>query len=110
MKSAPATRLLDDGDVVELGDRHFELIHTPGHSSGGITLWEAATATLFPVALVYDGPLIEDTYHADPVDYHRSMVRLYDLPVRMVHGGHFPSYDGARHKTIINEWLAAHDA
>jgi hypothetical protein len=33
------------------------------------------------------------------------MVRLYDLPVRIVHGGHFPSYDRARHRTIIGDWL-----
>jgi glyoxylase-like metal-dependent hydrolase (beta-lactamase superfamily II) len=109
VKSAPATRLLDDRDVIDLGDRQFEVIHTPGHSPGGIALWEAATATLFSGDIVYDGPLIEDTYHADPVDYHHSMVRLYDLPVRVVHGGHFPSYDGARHKAIINAWLAALD-
>ncbi|MFT7146997.1 MAG: glyoxylase-like metal-dependent hydrolase (beta-lactamase superfamily II) [Yoonia sp.] len=110
VKSAPSTRLLDDGDQIDLGNRQFEVIHTPGHSPGGIALWEAATETLFSGDIVYDGPLIEDTYHADPLDYHRSMVRLYDLPVRVVHGGHFPSYDGVRHKAIIHAWLAAHDA
>jgi glyoxylase-like metal-dependent hydrolase (beta-lactamase superfamily II) len=110
VKSAPATRLLADGDIVDLGDRQFEVIHTPGHSPGGIALWEAATATLFSGDIVYDGPLIEDTYHADPSDYYRSMVRLYDLPVRIVHGGHFPSYDGAKHRTIIRAWLDNHEA
>lgn len=105
VKSAPATRLLEDGDVVDLGDRHFEVIHTPGHSPGGIALWEAASGILFSGDIVYDGPLIEDTYHADAADYFRSMVRLHDLPVRVVHGGHFPSYDGARHREIIRAWL-----
>jgi glyoxylase-like metal-dependent hydrolase (beta-lactamase superfamily II) len=105
VKAAPATRLLDDGDVVDLGDRHFEVIHTPGHSPGGIALWEAATGILFSGDIVYDGPLIEDTYHADAADYYRSMVRLYDLPVRVVHGGHFGSYDGVRHREIIRAWL-----
>lgn len=103
--SAPATRLLEDGDILDLGDRHFEVIHTPGHSPGGLALWEAETATLFSGDIVYDGPLIEDTYHADAADYYRSMVRLYDLPVRVVHGGHFPSYDQARHRAIIRDWL-----
>jgi len=107
VRAAPATRLLEDGDVVDLGDRHFEVIHTPGHSPGGIALWEAATGILFSGDIVYDGPLIEDTYHADAADYHRSMVRLYDLPVRIVHGGHFPSYDGPRHREIIRAWLDA---
>jgi glyoxylase-like metal-dependent hydrolase (beta-lactamase superfamily II) len=105
VKSAPATRLLEDGDIVDLGDRHFEVIHTPGHSPGGIALWEAASGILFSGDIVYDGPLIEDTYHADATDYHRSMVRLFDLPVRVVHGGHFPSYDGPRHRAVIRAWL-----
>ncbi len=42
VKAAPATRILEDGDIVDLGDRQFEVIHTPGHSPGGIALWEAA--------------------------------------------------------------------
>lgn len=103
--SAPATRLLWDGDLVDLGDRQFEVIHTPGHSPGGIALWEAATGVLFSGDIVYDGPLIEDTYHANAADYHRSMVRLYDLPVRIVHGGHFASYGRERHRAIIRAWL-----
>ena len=110
VRGAKATRLLDDGDVIDLGNRYFEVIHTPGHSPGGIALWEAASGILLSGDIVYDGPLIEDTYHADAQDYHASMVRLYDLPVRVVHGGHFPSYDGSRHKAIIRGWLAAKDA
>ncbi len=105
LKSAPATRTVIDGDVIDLGDRHFEVIHTPGHSPGGIALWEAATETLFSGDIVYDGPLIEDTYHANGADYIASMKRLYDLPVNVVHGGHFPSYSGARHREIIKAWL-----
>jgi len=27
-----------------------------------------------------------------------------------VHGGHFPSYDGARHRAIVRAWLDAKDA
>jgi glyoxylase-like metal-dependent hydrolase (beta-lactamase superfamily II) len=105
VKAAPATRLLWDGDIVDLGDRRFEVIHTPGHSPGGIALWEAATGILFSGDIVYDGPLIESDVSAEMVQYHASMTRLYDLPVRMVHGGHFPSYDGARHRLIVRNWL-----
>ena len=110
VKGAPATRIVEDGDVIDLGDRHFEVIHTPGHSPGGIALWEAATGILFSGDIVYDGPLIEDTYHADATDYFASMKRLLEFPVRVVHGGHFPSYDGARHREIIGAWLEAKDA
>ena len=109
VKGAPATRLLADGDVIDLGDRHFEVVHTPGHSPGGIALFERETGILFSGDIVYDGPLVEDTYHADPADYYASMKRLLDLPVRIVHGGHFPSYDGARHREIIRAWLEARE-
>ena len=103
--AAPASRIVADGDVIDLGNRHFEVIHTPGHSPGGIALWEADTGILFSGDIVYDGPLIEDAYHSDPRDYLASMKRLHDLPVRIVHGGHFPSYDGGRHRRIIRRWL-----
>jgi glyoxylase-like metal-dependent hydrolase (beta-lactamase superfamily II) len=105
VRSAPASRLVEDGDVIDLGDRVFEVIHTPGHSPGGIALWEASTGILFSGDIVYDGPLIEDTYHANGEDYVRSMKRLYEIPARVVHGGHFPSYDGKRHKALIRQWL-----
>jgi glyoxylase-like metal-dependent hydrolase (beta-lactamase superfamily II) len=105
VRAAPATRLLADGDVIDLGDRHFEVIHAPGHSPGGIALWEAATGILFSGDIVYDGPLIEDTYHSNAADYYRSMKRLLELPVRVVHGGHFPSYGAERHRQIIRAWL-----
>ncbi|MEM0947954.1 MAG: MBL fold metallo-hydrolase [Pseudomonadota bacterium] len=106
-KAAPATRLLEDRDIVDLGDRHFEVIHTPGHSPGGIALWEASTGILFSGDIVYDGPLIEDTYHSNAADYRKSMERLYDLPVEIVHGGHFPSYGRDRHREIVGSWLDA---
>ena len=109
VRAAPATRIVEDGDVIDLGNRVLEVIHTPGHSPGGIALWEAATGTLFSGDIVYDGPLIEDTYHSDAADYVKSMTRLLGLPVRTVHGGHFPSYGAERHREILRAWLDAHE-
>ena len=109
VRPAPPTRVLEDGDRIDLGDRSFEVIHTPGHSPGGIALWEASTGTLFSGDIVYDGPLIEDAYHSNAADYERSMRRLLDLPVRVVHGGHFPSYGAERHRAIIRAWLDARE-
>ena len=31
-------RLLKDGEIIEIGDLKFEVLHTPGHSPGGISL------------------------------------------------------------------------
>lgn len=107
VKRAPATRLLEDGDVIDLGDRQFEIIHTPGHSPGGIALYEKATEILFSGDILYDGPLIEDTYHSNADDYLASMERLLTLKVRLVHGGHFPSFSGERYRDLITGWLDA---
>ncbi len=38
LKFAPADRKLQDGDVVEVGKVKLKIIHTPGHTRGGITI------------------------------------------------------------------------
>jgi glyoxylase-like metal-dependent hydrolase (beta-lactamase superfamily II) len=106
-KAAPATRLLEDGDEVDLGDRRFEVVHTPGHSPGGIALFERATGILFSGDIVYGGPLIEDCPGADAEAYARSMRLLLALPVRVMHGGHFPSCSGEWLRGLIRDWLKA---
>jgi glyoxylase-like metal-dependent hydrolase (beta-lactamase superfamily II) len=105
VRAAPVTRLLWDGDAIDLGDRRFEVIHTPGHSPGGIALWEAATGILFSGDIVYDGELVEGTTWLEDWQYITSMERLLRLPVRVVHAGHFPSYSGDRHRAMITDWL-----
>ncbi len=108
VKAAPATRLINEGDVLDLGDRVLEVLHTPGHSPGGISLWEAETGTLFSGDIVYDGPLVDNAYHSNLEDYAKSLARLRDLPVRTVHGGHFPSFSGERLRELADNWLRAH--
>ena len=103
--AAPATRVLADGDAVDLGDRRFEVIHSPGHSPGGIMLFERDSGVLFSGDTVYDGPLIDDAYHSDVPTYVETMKRIHDLPVRIVHGGHFPSFDGRRYRALIRAYL-----
>jgi len=34
-----ADRLLKDGDALEIGDTKLDIIHTPGHSRGGICIY-----------------------------------------------------------------------
>lgn len=105
VKAAPATRILHDHDLIDLGDRSFQVIHTPGHSPGGIALWEAATGILISGDIIYDGPLIEGTSAQEQVEYVTSLRRLAALPVRVVHGGHFPSFSGERLRAMIADWL-----
>ena len=105
VRPAPAGRLLDDGEIIDLGDRAFQVIHTPGHSPGGIALSEGKTGVLLSGDIVYDGPLIDDAYHSDRQDYARTLGQLRKLKVSVVHGGHFPSFGPARLRQIIDEYL-----
>ncbi len=105
VRPAPATRLLEAGDVIDLGDRHFDVIHVPGHSPGSIALWEAASGVLLAGDAVYDGELVDDAYHSNPHDYLDTMRRLRTLPVRVVHAGHYPSFGRDRYVELIDEYL-----
>lgn len=106
VQAAPATRLLKGGDVIDLGDRQFEVLHVPGHSPGSLALWEAASGVLLAGDAIYDGPLIDDAYHSNPADYVDTLRRLRSLPVRVVHGGHFPSFGRERYIALIDEYIA----
>ncbi len=103
---APATRLVDEGDVVELGDRRFEVLHLPGHSPGSIGLWEAESGTLFSGDAIYDGPLLDELPGSDIPTYVATMKRLRQLPVRVVHAGHDPSFGAARLRELCDAYLA----
>ncbi len=106
VKPAHVGRLLEHGDVIDLGNRHFEVVHTPGHSPGGIGLFEHATGIFLSGDIVYDGPLIDDAYHSEIGDYVATLERLSGLPVSVVHGGHFPSFGPTRFRQLIDEYLA----
>ena len=100
---------MDEGDVIDLGDRHFEVLHLPGHSAGSIGLWEAASGTLFSGDAVYDGPLLDRLPESDIGAYVQTMKRLRELPVRVVHAGHEPSFGRERLHEIIDAYLKKRD-
>lgn len=107
--STRATRIVGEGTEIDLGDRHFEVLHLPGHSPGSIGLWEEATGTLFSGDAIYDGPLLDELEGCDIPNYVATMKRLKELPVRVVHGGHDPSFGQERMIEICDEYLARRD-
>jgi len=107
IESTEPTRYIDEGDIVDLGDRHFEVMHLPGHSPGSIGLYDAGAETLFSGDAVYDGVLLDDLPDSNIADYIATMRRLRKLPVRVVHGGHEPSFGRTRLLSLIDSYLAA---
>lgn len=105
IRPAAPTRLVEEGDVVDLGDRAFEVLHLPGHSPGSAGLWEARTGTLFSGDAIYDGPLLDRLPESNLDDYLATMIRLRALPVTVVHAGHDPSFGRDRLVQIADRFI-----
>jgi glyoxylase-like metal-dependent hydrolase (beta-lactamase superfamily II) len=106
VRSAEATAL-DEGDVLDLGDRHFEVLHLPGHTPGSLGLWEAKSGTLFSGDAIYDGALLDTLPESDLVAYAATMKRLRELPVAVVHAGHEQSFGRERLVELVDAYLSA---
>jgi glyoxylase-like metal-dependent hydrolase (beta-lactamase superfamily II) len=104
--AAPLTGYLDEGDVVDLGDRSFQIFHMPGHSPGSIALLDAKNKTLFSGDLIYDGDLYDSVYHSDRELYRESLQRLREFDVDVIHGGHEESFGKQQMLEIIDNYLA----
>jgi len=99
------TRVLEEGDVVDLGDRAFTVLHLPGHSPDSIGLYCEGDGTLFSGDAVYDGPLLDGGDDSDIAAYVATMERLRALPVSVVHGGHEASFGRARLVELCDQYL-----
>jgi len=82
------TRVLRDGDVIDIGGRALRVLHTPGHSPGHMCFYEEARGYLFTGDLVYKDMLFAYYPSTDPQAYLRSIERAAALPARRVFPGH----------------------
>ena len=105
IEPAPLTRTLAEGDEVDLGDRRFRVLHLPGHSPDSIGLLDEKDGLFFSGDAIYDDTLLDDLPDSDRGAYRRTMARLVDLPIRIGHGGHGPSFDEARMRAIARGYL-----
>ena len=103
---AQLTRRVDEGDLIDLGDRVLEVLHLPGHTQGHIGLWEKERGLLFSGDALYDGLLLDHFYARAREEYVETMRRLAELPVSTVHGGHCPSFGRGRMRELIEDYLA----
>jgi glyoxylase-like metal-dependent hydrolase (beta-lactamase superfamily II) len=102
---APATEVIDEGAVIDLGDRRFEVLHLPGHTDDSIGLWEADTRTLLAGDAIYGGPLIDILPESCIDDYVATMRRLRDLRADVAHAGHDPSFGRERLFELADAYL-----
>lgn len=100
------TGFAGEGDVLDLGNRRFEVLHLPGHSPGGLGLWEPATGVLLTGDTLYDGLLLDTIPGADIPSLLSSLARLRDLPARLILGGHREPFGRDRMIELIDLYTA----
>ena len=105
VKGAPATRIVEHGDIIDLGDRQFEVLHLPGHSPGSIALWEEATATLLSGDVITQGKLLDELYHSDSDDYLASLERIRELKLDIVLPGHYETFGRAEFVKLVDDYI-----
>lgn len=106
IEPAPLTRVLGEGDIVDLGDRRFSVLHLPGHSPDSIALFDERDGIFFSGDAIYDDTLLDDLPDSDRAAYRHTMRRLLELPISTGHGGHGPSFDRDRMRAIAQAYLA----
>jgi glyoxylase-like metal-dependent hydrolase (beta-lactamase superfamily II) len=82
--------ILQDGDVMNIGNRDITIYHTPGHSPGHISVFDNKNGYLFTGDLLYDETPIYAFYPStNPVDLVHSWEKISDIPdVTKVFGSH----------------------
>lgn len=70
------TGWLHGGDVIDLGNRKLEVIHTPGHSAGGVSFLDRTGRALFVGDLLYLGRMYLFFADSDVVAFHESLRRV----------------------------------
>jgi len=110
-KSPKADRLLEDGDRIEVGSAVFEVLATPGHTRGGISLYTPDGPDGRPVVFTGDALFAGGIGRTDfPGSSHKALLesirsRLLALPPEtVVYPGHGPPTTvGEEART--NPWL-----
>jgi glyoxylase-like metal-dependent hydrolase (beta-lactamase superfamily II) len=103
---AKPTRLVDEGDVFELGNRSLQVMHVPGRGAGCLAIWEEASGSLFTSDMLYDGDHGLAWPPTDPIAYCTSIRRFRQLPVNCVYTGHYGTLDRKRMLEVIDQQIA----
>jgi glyoxylase-like metal-dependent hydrolase (beta-lactamase superfamily II) len=87
------TGWLEDGQQIDLGGRVLEVIHTPGHSPGGVSFLDRQARALFVGDLLYLGRMYIFFPNSDPAAFRESLRRVSEVlhDVDTVYPAHGPA-------------------
>ena len=77
------TGTVEDGQIIDLGGRKLEVIHTPGHQPSCIMLLDRENKLLFTGDMFYPGPMYCLFDDSSFPDYVRSIRKVADLAVEI---------------------------
>ncbi|XP_066471327.1 acyl-coenzyme A thioesterase MBLAC2 [Tiliqua scincoides] len=104
------THVLQEGDVISLGDRQLTVMHMPGHSRGSICLHDREQKILFSGDVVYDGSMIDWLPYSRINDYIATCQRLIELVnrglVEKVLPGHFNTFGAERLYCLASNYIS----
>lgn len=83
-----AQGILRDNDIIDIGNRELQVLHTPGHSPGHICFYERDRGYLYSGDLIYAGTLDAFYPSTDPYLYRNSVKKLKDFPIRRILPAH----------------------
>lgn len=100
------TKMMEDGDILSIGPHQFEVIHTPGHASDGIVLYNPEEKTLISSDTLWEYDVATITIRVEGStavhSLKESVEKLAHLDVNKVYPGHgrpFKDFKGALKRT-----------
>jgi glyoxylase-like metal-dependent hydrolase (beta-lactamase superfamily II) len=95
-------QLIKDGDTIDCGDAELEVIHTPGHSPGSISLFDRKSGSLICGDLVFmDGGVGRwDLPGGDYKTLVKSIGTILERDITNFYPGHGPGNEGEAKKYI----------
>lgn len=100
---------LHDGEVLEAGGHRLEVRHTPGHTPGGVCLYDAAAGVVFSADTLFRGGpgATGRSFSSFPTIIESLKAKLLNLPPdTVVHTGHGDSTTIGDEAPHLDEWLA----
>lgn len=102
-------RDLRDGDVLDVGGHELLVLHTPGHTPGGLCLYDEAAGVLFSADTLFKGgPGATGRSFSDfPTIIESIRTKLLPLPPEtIVHTGHGDDTTIGAEAPHLDEWIA----
>ena len=82
-------KAIEDGDVLDLGDRRLRVIRTPGHTRGSICLYDDASGTLISGDTLFESGFGRTDFPGGSMSAMRSSLRaLSNIDIRELYPGH----------------------